>query len=105
MCNNKAKEGCVIYMHLDERQQEDLKIISNPEEWFHNVVLPLKNLTNRQPGEMPQSAFLVRGQGSKLYLKNIWALETGPLLPQLVDVPVLEFESFEAILKAGWEVD
>ena len=90
---------------LTESQEEDLKIINNPDEWPHEVLLPLKNRTTAQPGDMPDDAFLVRGSGPKLYMENLFELKDGPLLPQLVGLPVLEFESFEAMLKAGWEVD
>ena len=54
---------------------------------------------------MPQCAFLVKGHGPKLYHKNMFALESGLLSPQLDGIPTTEFESFEAMLEAGWEAD
>jgi len=89
---------------LNEHQEEDLKLIKDVAQW-PNVVLPLVNRANRRAGEAPPCGFLTQGNDCKLYLHNMFELETGPLSPQLVGVPVLEFESLEAMLEAGWEVD
>jgi hypothetical protein len=106
MCDDKAnkwfaREKGRIDM-LNEQQQADLKMISEPNEWPNVIILPL---VNREERNLPRCAFLVRGDGPNLYKKNMFELVGGPLLPQLADVPTTEFESFEAILEAGWEVD
>ena len=89
---------------LNEHQEEDLKLIKDIAQW-PNIILAMVNRANRQPGGMPECGFLTQDNDHKLYLKNMFDLDTGPLSPQLVGVPVLEFDSVEAMLEAGWEVD
>jgi hypothetical protein len=87
---------------LNEHQTKDLRIIKDDNNWPSDIILPL---VNRVENELPQCAFLVRDQGSKLYLMNMWELHEGSLEPQLADVKILNFDSFETMLEAGWEVD
>jgi hypothetical protein len=89
---------------LGELQKKDLQIIKDTNNWSY-FVLPIVNRSSEQPGKGPRCAFLVRGHGSKLYLMNMWELHEGSLEPQLADVKILKFDSFEAMLEAGWEVD
>jgi len=86
---------------LSEYQKADLAILKDPNDW-PNVVLPL---VKRGDPSGPECAFMVRGHGSKLYLHNMFALETGMLSPQLAGLPTKEFDSLEAIIEDGWEVD
>lgn len=86
---------------LDEYQQQDLAILQDPNQW-PNIIIPM--VFRKSPG-MPDCGLLVKGLGSKLFLKNMWELKTGILRPQLEGVPTLEFDSFETMLEAGWEVD
>jgi hypothetical protein len=87
---------------LTEQQQEDLSIIKDTANWPQVVVFPL---VNRGKPRDEQCAFLVRGNGPKLYHKNMFELETGALDPQLIGVKTTTFDSFEAMLEAGWDAD
>lgn len=86
---------------MTDHQIENLSIIIHSDDW-PNVVLPMVKRGNPKG---PECAFLVRNHGSKLYLHNMFALETGLLEPQLVELPTKKFDSFEAIIEDGWEVD
>jgi hypothetical protein len=88
---------------LNEYQQKDLAIITDPTEWGSMVFAMVKR--SAVVGESLQCAFLVKGHGPKLYLKNLFELEGGLLSPQLVGVPTTKFETFEAMLEDGWEAD
>jgi hypothetical protein len=89
---------------LNDDQKADLAIITDHNQWASIVFAMVKRGDNR----WPDCAFLVKGHGPKLYHKNmfeLFELEGGPLSTRLVGVPTIEFESFEAMLEAGWEVD
>lgn len=86
---------------LDEYQQRDLQTLNDPNEW-PSAILPC---IQRKDAGRNNCAFLVRGQGPKLFMKNMFELVNGPIAPQLIGVPTMEFDSFEAMLEAGWEVD
>lgn len=87
---------------LTERQKLDLKILQDPSSWESVVFAMIKRNKN---GTLPECAFLVRGMGPKLYCKNMFELQPGYLMDQLVDVTTIEFENFETMLESGWEVD
>jgi len=42
---------------------------------------------------------------TKVWLINILRLTTGPILDQIKDVQVLEFDSIEYLVRAGWVAD
>jgi hypothetical protein len=88
-------------LQKETQQIFDLNVIKDTNAW-PNVVLAM---VKRAPTGMPQCAFLVAECGSKLYVKNLFELEDGPLMPQLETVEIIEFDSFEAMLEDGWEVD
>jgi hypothetical protein len=95
------------YIMLNEYQQKDLALINNPSQW-PSIVLPLVN-RKRTLDNAPRCAFLVRNHNNRLYrlyLMNIWELQEDiSLESQLRNVPSIEFESLEAMLEDGWEVD
>ncbi len=89
---------------LNEYQQKDLALINNPSQW-PSIVLPLVN-RKRKLDNIPICAFLVRNHNNRLYLMNIWELQEDiSLESQLRNVPSIDFESLEAMLEDGWEVD
>lgn len=87
---------------LSEYQQQELQFLNNPLEWPNVIIACIER--SKPPGER-RCAFLVHNCGPKLFVKNMFELVDGPLQPQLMGVPTIEFESFEAMLEAGWEVD
>jgi hypothetical protein len=76
---------------LSQRQKDDLRYISDPMLWV-DFLCPVK----KWEGHHRVFAYL-SGDGPNLYMGNIWN-------PKPEDVKV-EFESYKAIVDAGWEVD
>lgn len=85
---------------LNKQQQDQLKILNNPE--WPNFIIPLVLYSDCS---FPKSAFLIHGDGCKLYMKDMYLLEEGELVPQLKDIPIIEFENFEMMLETGWEME
>lgn len=77
----------------------DIGRMQAQHDWPMFPVLPLK-----KSGEM-RGGILVAGRGSKVFMKNVWALETGPIADQLEGADVYEYTDFEALYDAGWRVD
>jgi hypothetical protein len=73
-------------------EMSDLKYISNPMLWVQ-MICPLKR--GRRAG-WPEFAYMI-GDGPNLYHGNMWN-------PQTTDRKET-FESYDAIIAAGWEVD
>jgi hypothetical protein len=90
-----------LFNMLTERQKIDLKIIQDTSNWDSVVFAMVK----RNSCSLPECAFLVKGLGPKLYCKNMFELEPGYLMDQLVGVTTIEFENFETMVESGWEVD
>lgn len=93
------------------RQEEDLALLNKPDEWTNWPVLPV---VKRGEG-WPTAGLLIAPQGGiigkdtprsrTVYEFNMWALETGPLSPQLEGATKHTYPSYEAMLADGWEVD
>ena len=90
---------------MSNRRKEDLVGLNNPQTWPAYPLMPVVNRGEREPGSMPPCGFLVVGHGSKVYKTNMFGLKDGEIIPQLAGVPTDEFDSFEAMLDAGWECD
>lgn len=90
---------------LNEQQRQDLEFISNPDSWPNIAILPIVN-RKKPVGMFPKSGFLVEGEGSKIYLKNMFDINRLiPLWEQLIGVDVDEYKTYEEMLEDGWEVD
>ena len=73
--------------------QSDLEVMSNPSNWFY-MFLPIKNIKEERVGIM------LEGYGPKVFLHNMWNYPT-----PISKMEFIEFNSFQDILNAGWEVD
>jgi hypothetical protein len=63
-----------------------------------NTVLPMVNTVNRDMG------IILSSNTSKVYVKNLFDLKDGAIMPQLEDVKVYEYTDVDAMLKE-WRVD
>jgi len=94
----------------DERFADEVAFIERYQAWPCWPVLPVKNMNRGNPG-------FAGGEGigimlnineevpTKVWLINILRLTTGPILDQIKDVQVLEFDSIEYLVRAGWVAD
>jgi len=78
---------------------EEVKMMKDPGSWPMWPVLPVVK-------HAAGSCGILTADGKPIiYLVNMLDLSSGVLKDMLVDKPKVEFESFEAIFNAGWEVD
>jgi hypothetical protein len=90
-------------------KKESLHIILHSEEWCHELFLPFTRYVNGKK----EYAFLVGNsqinfevlghQKPTLYVGNMFDLND--LFPQLKQMPQASYESFDAMLDDGWEID
>lgn len=82
------------------RKEEDLALLSHPDEWVQWPICPVV----KRGGRLPTAGLVLAGNLT-VYEFNMWALETGPLAPQLEGAPKHIYTNYEAMLADGWEVD
>ena len=88
---------------------ETLALINDQDEWYHELFLPFTRYVDGKK----EYAFLVGNsqinfevlghQKPTLYVGNMFDLSD--LLPQLKQMPQASYESFDAMLDDGWEID
>jgi hypothetical protein len=86
----------------DAEISEEVGFIKTVEMWPLYPVLPMKHRNRYQPGHPKDQGLgvMVAGQGPKVWLVDLFQLDTlGP------ETPALEFESYEALVAAGWMGD
>ena len=77
----------------------DLQMMSNPDLWPGDI-LPLKR---KVEGKFPFELGLLLPIGEnkcKVYLVNMYDLPK-----PIEEIPTLEYNTFQEILDAGWEID
>lgn len=84
-------------------RMDDLRMMVEEKDWPAWPVLPLKK-KHRGPG-LPELGVLVAGNGSKVYLGDMYEVRRRVLAGGVADVKCVEFENFGAIASAGWMVD
>lgn len=88
---------------------ETLALINDQDEWYHELFLPFTRYVNGNK----EWAFLIGNsqinfevlghQKPTLYIGNMFDLTD--LFPQLKQMPKASYESFNAMLDDGWEID
>lgn len=86
---------------LNESQKKDLELIRDQSEWSGDLLM----FIHRERGKENRHGFLVKDGGPKLYEGNAFDIAYESPRTQLKDILAIEFESFEALLEAGWEID
>lgn len=82
----------------DEQVADEAHMIKMEPGWPRWPLLPMKNISQ----EDRPVGVLVSGRLTTVYLKNLWDFESGQLGPQLEDVPTVNYESVEAMVRDGW---
>lgn len=82
-------------------KNDELRMMSNPMLW-PNLALPLVNRKNRKSHEGPICGML-NGSGPTIYLINMW--DSSHAGKRWDELPQKTYESFEAMVEDGWEVD
>ena len=79
----------------------DREMIESPEGWPLGPYLPVKRYRD---GALPDVGVMVKDGGPRIHKTDVLAVVT---LPQhLVSLlPAHEYESFDALLADGWQVD
>lgn len=93
----------------DEQVSDEAHFIEQESAWPAWPLLPVKHIGRGEPGHPEdEKCGVIVASGKKepgtrtVYLKNLWDFKTGALGPQLEGVRTLEFESTEAMVRAGW---
>lgn len=104
-------------MHLtDEQIAHEVAQIENQDDWPLWPVLPMKLLGKHgsaawlaaQGDPEPWNgglALMFAHSTTTIYAMTLFSLHAGALAPQLEGVERLEFESTEALVRAGWVGD
>lgn len=82
------------YNYNKYNYNKDIEMIYNPHLWPAYPILPM---VRRVQGQLPECAIIIAGGGTKLYHTNMYM--------EGKDEVITAFDSFEAILDAGWEID
>lgn len=81
-------------------------MIRDPGQWPKWPLLPV---VNRKPVGMPDGGVLIAGDPTNtVYRINLWSVPSGVVKDTIVnnpDIPRTTYDSIEAMLQAGWEVD
>jgi hypothetical protein len=80
---------------------KDLETVQTPARWPYQIVLPLKRNIDGLP--LTQIGCIIKDEGPKVLLTNMFALPTNA--EALMEIPVEEYNSFEAMIDDGWRVD
>lgn len=93
------------------RHGDELELMRNPDRWPFRVLLPLASRVEDGPDGFPRCALLARGRGAVVFFGNVGDFEGAPLQSReafeakLLELEHRTFDSFEAIVLAGWRVD
>ena len=93
-------------MRWVKTETDHLEMMRHPERWRF-LILPLKHRSRTEPNGMRVVGFICMNeqmtQGEpKVYVGCIFFHSMGQ---KLEDLPVEEYPSLEAVVRAGWEVD
>ncbi len=82
--------------------ESEIKMMRNPNVWPRWPVLPVVN--RNEPG-WPECGIMINECKPIVYLIGMFELKAGVLSESLKDVKKAEFQTYEALIQAGWEVD
>lgn len=76
---------------------EDIKFMKNSSSWPRWPLLPIK----RRGNPSPECALLLADEGPVIHKVDLYTVTE----ESIKTAPVERFDSFEAIVSAGWRVD
>lgn len=77
-------------------------MLRNPEAWPGWPLLPIKKYVEQ---DMKCGLVFYADAKPTVYLGNLFALETGPVGPQLIKLERVTYDTWEQAVADGWEVD
>jgi hypothetical protein len=81
----------------DPRRERDVKMMRSPIEWPRWPMLPVKRSEKTGP---PECGIMWATGEPIVYHCNMWAIPD-----DLTKAPQTKYDSFDAVVEAGWQVD
>ena len=92
--------GGAIY-RKGQRYEMSLTHLRNEDKWVHWPVQTMRR--DKHPNDW-DCGLVIAGR-TTVFEKNLFDLKSGLIAPQVEDSPHKDYESYEAMLADGWEVD
>lgn len=88
--------------------EEEIEYLSDPARWLAWPLAPVKRSKNYETNQSDCGIVVAEDRVNgkfRVWIKNLWALEKGPLMPQLESCEAILYDNLEALVQDGWMVD